>query len=219
MDYHTVSRAVLTPIFSHVRDNWVNSDQANFCEKQILARGACLGLAPLSFVTHAIDTVIGVGSGTVVLLTGGTHEDITIFASNHLRASKRLLASPYANLLLTLNPKASFGSGDEGFVANFVIHSLKEIAKDCRGSDNLLISHVASRLSYAVLAISSLVARAVDGVIGVIAALFSFLTVGKFEPLNDFAVKGLYAPGIINDLFCCAVRVINPWEGNMSFGS
>lgn len=218
MDYFNVSRTILNPINTSLRKNWVNSNQANAFEKQFLARGAYLGLAPLSFVTHVIDTVIGIGSGAGAIVTGGTQEAVNVFASNHLCASKSLLAIPYIYLLKAINVTADVNPTGDGIVADFVIDSLKDIANDCLRSDNIFTRHVTSRLSYAVLAISALVARTVDGVIGVIAALFSFFTVGRYEFFNSLAMNGLGATGIINDLFCCTIRFINPGERDMRFG-
>lgn len=102
------------------------------------------------------------------------------------------------------------GDGD-GFLSDLVINPLKDIARSCYNSDNFLKRHVASRLTYALLAVSCLVTRAVDGIIGIPAAGLSILTGGKFESLNNLAYRTLQAPGIINDLFYCTIKFINPW--------
>ncbi len=105
------------------------------------------------------------------------------------------------------------GIGGNGFITHFVTDALKNIARDCYRSENLLIQHVASRLTYAVLAISSLVTRAVDGVIGIPAAGLAILTFGKIESLNNLAYRSLQTPGIVEDLFYCTIKIINPWTG------
>ena len=215
---YIVSKFVLDPIFLHVKSDWVNSHLAKVYEKQIFARVAFLAIAPLSFVTNATDTMIGVVSGVGSIITCGAHKATNVFASQHLHYSKRLLVTPYVCLLRAINPTVSHEEEKEGPAASFVIKLLKNIAKDCRESDYLLERHVASRLTYALLAISAVVARAADGVIGVIAAFFSFFTVGYFEWLNNSAIEGLTATGIINDLFCCAIKFINPWEEGVKFG-
>ena len=66
-DYVNFSQTAFDPMLNHVSKNWVDSPQASFCDKQFVARGAYLGLAPLSFVAHVIDTVIGVVSGTAAI--------------------------------------------------------------------------------------------------------------------------------------------------------
>jgi hypothetical protein len=94
-----------------------------------------------------------------------------------------------------------------------VINSLKALARSCYKSDNFLKRHVASRLTYALLAVSCLATRVADGAIGVAAAGLSVLTGGNFESLNNLAYRTLQAPGIINDLFYCTIKFINPWTG------
>jgi hypothetical protein len=152
------------------------------------------------------------------IITFGTHEPTNAFASNRIRLSKRLLAGSFVCILSAVNPGASHDEENDGRVASIVIRSLHNTAKDFRESDNVFESHVLSRLSYALLAISSLVARAIDGVIGVIAAFFSLCIGGYSERLNNLAIECLTAPGVINDVFCCAIKFINPWEKGVKFG-
>lgn len=53
-----------------------------------------------------------------------------------------------------------------GFLTNPVYTSLREAASSCYNSKNFLKRHVASRLTYVVLAVACVVTRAVDGIIG-----------------------------------------------------
>jgi hypothetical protein len=57
------------------------------------------------------------------------------------------------------------------------------------------------------------ITRLVDGIIGVIAAVLSFLTLGKVASINNVAYRALQAPGIVKDLFKCTIKFINPWAG------
>lgn len=230
MSYTNVTYASTKPAEHYVASSWVQSDETTFLKKHVLARGAHLLLTPASFITSAVDTIIGLGAGIGAICTLGKHQSTVKVAFNHLSGSNKLFVRPYVNFLQTINPEAKFSgdaanqpfglakqamiSGDgDGFLSDLVINPLKNIARSCYNSDNFLKRHVASRLTYALLAVACLVTRAVDGIIGIPAAGLSILTGGKFESLNNLAYRTLQAPGIINDLFYCTIKFINPWTG------
>jgi hypothetical protein len=235
MSYSNVTYALIKPVENYVDSNWVRPVKTPFIKKHVLARGAHFVLAPASFITSAVDTIIGLGVGIGAICTLGKHYPTFKIAHNHLSGSRGLFVRPYKNLLQTINPEAKFSgdlaneshlvrqlrlakqakiSGDgDGFLSDLVIDPLKDIARSCYNSDNFLKRHVASRLTYALLAISCLVTRVVDGIISIPVAGLSILTGGKFESLNNLAYRTLQAPGIINDLFYCTIKFINPWTG------
>lgn len=230
MSYISLNYTFTTPAEDYIDINLVHDDDTTFVKKHILARGAHILLTPVSFITSAVDTIIGLGAGIGAICTLGTHKQTFNVACYHLSSSKELFVLPYVNFVQTINPEARFSeayivrylglakkamiSGDGvGFLSDFVINPLKNIARSCYNSDNFLTRHVASRLTYALLAVSCLVTRAVDGIIGIPAAALSILTVGKFESLNNLAYRTLQAPGIIGDLFYCTIKFINPWTG------
>lgn len=223
MSYTNVTYASTKPAEHYVDSNWVQSDETTFLKKHVLARGAHILLTPSSFITCAVDTIIGLGAGLGAICTLGKNKQTFKVACSHLSSSNKLFVRPYVNFLKTINPEAKFsgdaakqamisGNGD-GFLSDLVIDPLKNIARNCYNSDNFLKRHIASRLTYALLAVSCLVTRAVDGIIGIPAAGLSILTGGKFESLNNLAYRTLQAPGIINDLFYCTIKFINPWTG------
>lgn len=220
MSYINITNSSIGPVKDYVAKNWVSSEETSFVKKQVLARGAYLILAPASLVTSAVDAIIGVGAGIGAICALGKHKPTCQFTIKHLHSSDRMIAEPYVNLLKALNPdfeltegRSLIGAMGHGFTSHFIREPLKEVARSCYDSDSLLKRHVASRLTYALLAIASVVTRAVDGVIGVPAAALSLLTLGKFESLNHLAYRGLQVPGIINDLFYCTIKLVNPWTG------
>lgn len=105
------------------------------------------------------------------------------------------------------------GLEGNGFLSNNATNLLKDVARTCYRSDNFVKRHVISRLTYALLAMASLVTRTVDGIICMPIAAASILTCGTFPTLNNIAYRSLQAPNIINDLFYCIVKFINPWAG------
>jgi len=223
MAYLNTSYAYLKSAEEYVEDNWVYSDSPSFSKKHLLARGAYFFLAPASLITSAIDTIVGLGAGIGTICTAGRYPQPYKFAMNHLSSSNKLFSHLYLNFLRAINPEAPFmEDGDnpprisingDGFLSDLVISPLRKTARSCYNSNNFLKRHVASRLTYAVLALSCLVTRAVDGVIGIVAASLSILRCGKIESLNHLAYRALQAPGIINDLFYCIIKCINPWTG------
>jgi hypothetical protein len=177
----------------------------------------CLFFAPALFITSAVHTIVGLGVGIGIICTNGKHQPTIDVTFNHLCSSNLLFTLPYAIFLDTINPEAKiFEPNKEAVFSRFLINfinPLNEFAESCYNSDNFLKKHVASRLTCVLLAVSCLVNRAADGVIGIGAGCLSIVTVGKYKPLNNLAFKTLQAPGIINDLFYCTIKFINPLNG------
>jgi hypothetical protein len=236
MSYINLTFFSVVPIEHSVIDNLVNTENLNCAKRHLLARGAYLALTPLSFVTNAIDAVVGIGAGVGAILTVGKSDKIYRVALEHLQGAQQILALSFTNLLHTINPQARFsrpendpgqwvhgvcirrpratiGVEGNGFISNFFISRLRKTGSSCYRYDGFLMRHIASRLTYALLAIACLITRTVDGIIGVLAAVLSLVTVGKFESLNNLAYRALQAPGIIHDLFYCTIKFINPWAG------
>jgi hypothetical protein len=220
MPYTNITNASVRPARKFVEDNWVRSKETTFLKKQVFARGVHLVLVPASLITSAVDAIIGVGAGIGAICTAGKHTQTYKFAMNHLCNLDRVFVNPYVNFLRAVNPEAQFStdknnvaisSMGDGFLSDLISVKLKNYARHCYNSDNFLKRHVASRLTYAVLAVACLVTRAVDSVIGILAAIFSVFTFGKFESLNNLSYRALQFPGIITDLFYCTLKFINPW--------
>lgn len=238
MTYININCSSIKPTRNYIEENWVHSNQTNFFKKQILARATFLVLAPSSLIIGAVDTIVGLGAAIGSLCTLGKHKPIFEAAISHLASSDKLVALPYLNILQTINPAATLmgdlsnepeeirslaesrgfvpamiSADGNGFITDRAIHSLKTIAKSCYNSENFLKRHVSSRLTYVLLAISCVVTRAVDGIIGVAAAALSILSMGQFISLNNLAYRSLQTTGIISDLFYCTIKFVNPWTG------
>ncbi len=234
MSYVSLTHSIIKPAESYIKEHM---DSSNLSTK-----AAHLGLAALSFLTTSADSLIGMGAGFGTLLTYGKSKTVYKFSIYHLGSSKVVLLLPYKQLMEMINPEAKFparvsknatpftkylGSLAEhqlpmitadgnGFVSDLFIEPIKDIARTCYNSDNFLKRHVASRLTYALLAISCIVTRVVDGIIGVPAGLLSLITGGSFESLNNLAFRALQAPAIIEDLTYCSIKILNPFTGTKS---
>jgi hypothetical protein len=223
--YYNVSNAVIRPINTYADKCIDPQRRPNFVEKQILSRVVNAGSALLTPLTSAVDIIIGLGAGVGTLCTIGTHKPTLQFALKHLNRSNQIISGSYIRALKTLNPNAGLtyatnydetknplipADGD-GLITHYVKKELIKIADGYSSSENILVRNVSNRLTLALLAVSCIVTRVADGIIGLGAATLSFITYGQIESLNNMAYRGLQAPGLINDLFQCIIKIINPW--------
>jgi hypothetical protein len=216
MPSNNISQAIVFPIDRAIDKNLVYTKRTNFLKKEILARCGRLVLIPLSATTAALDVALGTIGAAGALLTQGRNKSLCSFAMKHLDASSKILAQPYANLLKTFDPKNSLsgstvGAAGEGIIADVLVSTPDYLAERCKKSNNFIVRHIASRLTYVLLATACLIARAVDGVIGALALPLSLITLGKCRSINALAYRGLQAPGILKDLCHYIVKFINPW--------
>lgn len=210
MSYTNLSELILIPAEKYVDQQLAFSDQASFFQNQILARGANLLLVPTSLITCALDTIVGIGAGIGTILTVGKHLPTCQFACNHIKQSFQLLPHVYASLLRAIHPQASLGDTKLKGVVGFV-DPIWEKANTYSLSDHFLKRHVASRLTFALALVASVVTRAVDGIFGICFAALSLLTLGKIEKMNEVAYNTLKASGVIRDLFFSTLLILNPW--------
>jgi len=236
--FEGITSYTTNPMQRYVSTEWVASKNTTFIKKNILSRLAHLGLVPLSIITCALDTIIGLGTGLGSIAIGGTNRELFQFAHKHLEASGAMAPISYLNILRTLNPEANISYDEKsktnlvledygiiklkhpivsasgnGFITHYAHISLKNLARSCYRSDNVFHRHISSRLTFGLLAIASVITRAVDAAIGTIAGMFSLVTFGKILWVNNLAYRALQAPAIAQDLFYCTNKLINPWTG------
>lgn len=222
MTYKSLTAASTIPVQYYIDKKLVHNAKSNFFQKEILSRGLHLLLVPASVIPNALDIIIGLGASLGAIMTLGQKPAIIQFAYNHLVGLSFLISFIYKNALQTMNPHIIFGSKKNasspwiscignGLVTDEVHKSMEKVAITYRDSHSLFKKHIASRLSYVLLAAACLVTRAIDGALGALAAIFSLITIGKIPSINNIAVRGLQAPAIILDLFGCTIYFINPW--------
>lgn len=191
----------------------------NIIKNQIFSRTTSLALLPCSLVTGIADTVLGTAATAASILTLGKFEGISKFAARHIASG--IITNPYVFLLKTINPNAQFTTHNNalisaegrGFIAKEAYDFFAIMEYKCQRSESLIMNYLGSRITSAVMAIACVVTRAVDGVIGIIAAAFSLLTLGKVESFNNLAFRGLQITDVINDLLYCTLKVFNPELG------
>lgn len=211
MTYINTTKALVAPFRRHVKNNWVDSSETNFLKKEIFARGAYLILTPASFVTHCLDVILGVGLGIGVLCSGRTKSPLYKTYNLHIKNSEKIISDLYVNFLRAINPTADIvRRGEDGFLSHAFIQGFVNHKEKWAESKNFLKRHVATRLKYALMAVSCVISRLADGIIGLSAGSLSLLTAGTIPILNHIAYRGLQITGIIDDLLYCTVKCINP---------
>lgn len=224
MSYKCISKETVRPAANYIDNNWVRAPDANFLQKQVIARGGNLCLAPASLITAAVDTIMGLGAMLASVITLGLHRPTLKFTGNHITQSENLLLNPYRHLMKTINPEIQFAKDKEawdplnpplitaegnGFFANVcvpIFNSVKEYSK----FDDFYTRHITIRLTSAVLAMAAIITRIADAIICLPAAALSLITLGSFESLNNLASRSLSAPAIIRDLVYCTIVFVNP---------
>jgi len=180
----------------------------------ITQRAAFLSLVPLSTIASITDLVSGIFGVIASLSTLGRNKHLLRETNTHIKSFGNIISAPYLNLLKTINPNAPFTNPKHqptGYLAPCFISPPSKKATEFRSSDNFFHRHISSRLSYALTSIVAIISRALDGVIGTIAAPISILTLGKFQCINNAAFHGLKAPALLTDLFYLSAIFINPF--------
>jgi len=200
---------VMGPIHLYISQH-LRNPKASCATREIASRVSFLALVPFSLIPSAADAIIGTGIGVVAVLSGGTLCTTNDIHRRYIDSTNHLLSQPYICLLRTINPNVLVESPGRGYFTSKVQGFIAQAIRNCNESESTLVKHFVSRLTFALYGIASVVTRAVDGVLGVIAALFSFMTLGYFTELNRFAYRNLQVTGVIEDLVKSILGCMRP---------
>ena len=185
----------------------------DFSQDQVLNRAENLVMVPVSFLGCISCTVLEAGAGVLAIGSAGKWKKAVDLVEKY-SFSKMLLSVPFTRLFRVLNPWASIPNTNQkiteggGLLSPTVRIALFDSAEHLSNSPNVFARHVGSRAVYLLSAGALSVTRAVDGIAGIILGALSFVTLGKIPSVNNWAFSALQAPGVINDLFRCAIRFI-----------
>lgn len=179
----------------HVAQHFVKQES----KFNLQARAAYLALAPASVLVGTLEVAAGTLNAATTILTGGDYKSYKSTMA-HFAKSELIFLGSYKSLLKTLNLKAiTPQQGDLSFLANerarevmseknFAgLDALRSFAIEQVRSDNVASREFTSRLSFAVLAVASLITAFVCNLIGGIAAVASFAFLGKVDAVNAVA--------------------------------
>lgn len=217
MHYNNLTEASVKRIHDSIQQDYIRSNNASFFEKNCLSRGMYILMIPASFAVCVLDTIAGVGATLGALCTLGKNQWFVKHSENYLQSSKKILALPFKNFLRVIDPsdtlskEAYINVKGNGFIQEEVFDTLNNYGLKFSNSKNIFTRHVASRLTYLVLAITSVVTRVLDGVISIPATVISILVLGKVDSIKHLAFRTLQATGLVNDILFCAIKIVNPW--------
>ena len=229
--FGNLSGATTTRMGRAMHNLSLNPDRG-FFNRHITTRVTNLVLAPLSLIPAAIDTLTGAVAGIEVFLSLGRERKVVNFAARELHATNDFLSRQYEFLLRVINPRAHFAprqryaciNGNPAVRSSDIAAAISDIpavggivgrfAIRTAHASNVFVRHVVSSVAFAATAITAIASRAVFAVLAVPALPLSVLTLGHFHQLNTFTSRGLSVAGVVNDIFMCAVKVMNPWAGD-----
>lgn len=163
------------------------------------------GVAIVGGLVGAVSAV-----GAAVLL--GRNKEVNEFSFECFNAFSEIFSMVNSASLMVINPDFKVKRAVSFFKANVNELPLYNKATEFAGSENFLKKHVASRLTQGVYLVAAIVARVADMALGLVSAPLSLLTLGLFNPLNNFAINHLRAgPGIVLEIFRSTILIINPW--------
>jgi len=229
MAYINVTDFTVNQIQEYTERKIFDSNPESFLKNQVLKRGVFLVLVPTLLVTSVMDIAIGLFSGIPTLLTAGKKRKILKISIDHLQSAQLLIAGTYMFVLGIINPNAKFPNFNsdfqtyqndiekpfinkegDGFISSFAINYLENVAQRSYRSGYMIKKHLGSRSTYCLLIPTLIVTRVTDLAIGIFAAAFSILTVGKIGSLNNLAYRGLQGPALIYDLLYYTIKSIQP---------
>jgi hypothetical protein len=220
----TIRHATVVPYNKYIEREWVGykNDKVSFaertiCQRHIKSRFGHLALIPVSLCADIMDTVRGIFPALGTFLTLGTNRGLSKSTMDDWKGLDNLLADPYLHFIKAINPKADVGykSGkyNSGILAEIAQKKIIKWFYNCQCSDSFIKKQIGTRLTMALWAVTMIITRVVDGVLGVVAAVFSILTLGSSPcgwKFNVWAHKGLHVTAIVSDLFKATIGFINP---------
>lgn len=228
--YINITTSTITRATIYMDEHWIKPEDTPI-KKHVGSRLCSLALAPASVITSAADTIVGIFAGFGSIFTLGLHRPTYICAARYLASSPGIVSRPFAKMIKVLNPSAFLeyskkkkedGSAPDkafiqmqgkGLITHYVFNITNTAFRSCANSEYWLMRHVVSRLTLLLSAVAHVISRVVDAIIGSIAAVFAFLTLGKVDSINHAAHRGLQLTGIIHDVFYHTMHLINPWAG------
>ncbi len=176
----------------------------------------------LRFTTDSMDLAIGLLSVVPSLLS----KRVADFTFEQLDVSSGILFRLYLNLISIVNAQFEYDvikskDGDvelreEDLTGEYMSYSCSLIESftdkiiEMTNSPNFFKRHVSCRLGFAVNIVASIVITIVEVPLGIVAAAFSLLLLGKWERLNKFALTRLNSLDYIAFSYVCIQSLLAP---------
>lgn len=181
-----------------------------------VVNAGCLLLTILTTSLEAIKCVHGIALSILSIAKLESDRNISRKALINTRKLATVPSYLFGYLLKTINPNAAvvFDTGARnGFCSSRTSEKLFYEATNNYKQNDFLKKYVISRALFALGGLVSIVTRTADFAIGLVAATFSLLTLGRVQRLNDFAYGNLIFPTVIFDVALGIRGLINPLVG------
>ena len=181
--------------------------------------------SPFAVLGAVLDTVAGAIMGIVSTVF---YEHSQRKKAAKLLSHSSLVPLPLTILLCMLTPTATatiknskneeMSESLNGPFTVAISERIRKFAEDNAAKDQptfkeyILKRHIVSRLSFALFAVSSVVTRVFDCVIGVVAFVLAVVTRARVPYFNHYAVRGLKLTGVIGDLVYAILKFVDPTE-------
>lgn len=173
-----------------------------------------LGHAPIAIGWDLVDAtgtlIIGTVASVLSIFTLGLLRDVNDRVT--FRATTQFLPQVYENVLVILNPLCKIYENDStGFLTRHIAFPLMTHGVNISRKKPLFSKENGfARLVFLAAAVASIFTRIIDLGVGVVLAGASLLTLGSYQELNVYAKEQLSGLGVIQDVFWCVRRIINP---------
>ncbi len=187
----------------------------SFASKQIVPRVVCVIELPRiagSFTFCVARTTTGIAATALSLLTAGLIEDFNemTFSSRASSLLRPFFHYPISVINPDFDTKPEDRMAEIGICTEYYVKPLFSLGVQQAEEEGFFQKHIVSRTYFALGAIEALIARLADAILAVFAVIFSFLTLGRIQEVNNFAMKQLSFPGIIDDIGIGLRGVVNP---------
>ena len=178
---------------------------------EVATRACYLSLVPGTFVANVADTIVGIVAAAIFICSFGKYGGN--FSAEGIMASEKIVSQPFANLVKSINPQAKFNFFDYKYYTNGkCISKVEKFFKKNQSqyikSKSFLKKQIVSRLTFALQAVASVVARLADAFLGVGYATRSIFNAGRNNGFNNKAINHLRITGIVRDVVQCCTGIL-----------
>lgn len=212
----SITKQTIERLEHYIFQNWIFHPKTSCFKREFLSRCARILTIPLTLITAILDTIVALGISIAAYGSLGMLTKVTLRACEHFESTRLILIKPIFNFFQFINPRTRVAASTiiepngHGFVSDRVL-SLIDLANRTSASSICFVRHVVSRTLYLVSTIAFIIARLIDAIIAPFATLFALCALGTNHTLNNLAFRALQVPGVIEDIYCCTIRIINPW--------
>lgn len=175
-------------------------------------------------VTAILDGAAGIIASLGNLLYCGKNDTLREFARHNLNSFGAAAPLAYVSIIRVLNSRIILVKEEamllgskyaiyeelESWTETHILEKIGIFANTLSESDNCFKAEVLSRGCYLFYLIASVVTHAFDCLVGITAAFFSTIGLGRCAALNRIAFSHLKFAFVVSDCVCAIQKIVNP---------